>query len=417
MIPSVIVPITHKEILNAIKTDLLNDKNNILEFEQRFSEYIGCDHAIATHSGTAALYVLLKAYGLENGDEVIVPAYTCETLARLIIDMEYKIKFVDVDKETYNMSVEDLCNKINKNTKAIVAAHMFGNPCEIKDIMEIAEDYNAIVIEDAAQSIGAEYYGKKVGNLGDSGFFSLGEGKPITTINGGLIVTNDKQIANRSIKFMANFKDFGMGRKFLVFMKLIAYYVLKNPYFYDLIYKMIQSRRFERRDKLKKCANLDGFKLKYTDMQASVGMIQFSNLDSFNDARIKNAEFLINHLKKVDGVHLPKIAKHSKPIFLRLPIWIENIKEGERVNLINRLQKSGIDAPVAYPNSLPKFFFNSNGYPNTEELVKKTITLPTHPLVKEIDLKKIVEIIGGALNETPHKYRTPLSCSFIQKYD
>jgi len=416
MIPSVIVPITHKEILNAIKTDLLNNKNQILEFEQKFSEYIECEHVIATSSGTAALYVLLKAYELKKGDKVIMPAYTCEGVARLILDMGYDIKFVDVDKETYNISIDDLCNQISKDTKAILAIHMFGNPCEIKDIMEIAEDYNTVILEDAAQAMGAEYHGKKIGTIGDSGFFSMGVGKPITTMTGGVIVTNDKEIANRSINIISNFSEVKRHNiKFLV--KLMAYTAFNKPYFYNLAYKLMLSRRVEKRKKFRTCMDLCNFEFKYTNMQAVIGILQLSNLDRFNEVRTRNAKFLINHLKNIDGIHLPKITKHSKPIFLRLPIWIENITSKQRDDLIYKLQKSGIDAPVAYPNSLPQFFLSSSGYPNTEELVKKTITLPTHPLVKESDLKKIVNVIGGALNENSHKYRTSCSGSFIQKYN
>ena len=180
MIPSVIVPITHEEILNALKGLLHNNNSKIKEFEEEFSSYIGCDHSIATYRGITALYALLKSYGLKRGDEVIMPAYTCETVARLLIDMGLKINFVDVDKETYNISIEDLQSKASRKTRAIIAIHMFGNPCEMKEIMEIAEDCDAVVIEDAAQSIGAEYRGKKIGSIGDAGFFSLGEGKPLT---------------------------------------------------------------------------------------------------------------------------------------------------------------------------------------------------------------------------------------------
>jgi dTDP-4-amino-4,6-dideoxygalactose transaminase len=388
MIPSVIVPVTSKEILNAV--NFLNTNDKIEGFEHKFSEYIGCEHAIATYSGTAALYVLLKVYGLKKGDEVIVPAYTCESVPRLIIDMGYTINFVDVDKETYNISIEGLKSKISRNTKAILAIHMFGNPCEMKEVMEIAADYNAVVIEDAAQSICAEYDGKKIGTIGDAGFFSLGEGKPLTTINGGFIVTNDDGIAEESRKIIDDFDGFGIRKKFAVVMKLLTYYMLKNPRSYDLIYKMIENRRYERRDKLKMSMGLNHFKFKYTDMQASVGMVQLSNLERFNDTRKRNALILMKYLKGMNGIHLPQIGRYSKPIFLRLPIWVEDITEKQREDLIDKLRESGIDAPVAYPNSLPKFFLNSDGYPNAEELVSKTITLPTHPCVKEGDLERML---------------------------
>ena len=142
-----------------------------------------------------------------------------------------------------------------------------------------------------------------------------------------------------------------------------------------------------------KICTLNNFKFKWTDMQASVGLIQLSNLERFNDARMRNAAFLMENLKHVEGIHLPKVAKHSKPIFLRLPVWFEHITEGQRDKLIEKLRKAGIDAPVAYPNSLPKFFLNLDGYPNTEELVKKTITLPVHPYVRSKDLYRMIRVI------------------------
>jgi dTDP-4-amino-4,6-dideoxygalactose transaminase len=154
---------------------------------------------------------------------------------------------------------------------------------------------------------------------------------------------------------------------------------------------MIESRRNNRRDKLKLANNLK-FKFRYTDLQASIGLIQLSNLEKFNNVRIKNAKFLMDHLS-IEGVHIPKISKQSKPIFLRFPLWFENITKEKRDNLIRELRESGIDAPVAYPNSLPKFFLSLDGFPNTEEVIIKTITLPVHPYVKENDLEKAVSII------------------------
>ena len=391
MIPSVIVPITHEELLNALKDLLHNNNSKIKEFEEELSSYIGCDHSIATYRGITALYVLLKSYGLKRGDEVIMPAYTCETVARLLIDMGFKMNFVDVDKGTYNISIEDLQSNASRKTKAIIAIHMFGNPCEMKGIMEIAEGCDAVVIEDAAQSIGAEYRGKKIGSIGDAGFFSLGEGKPLTTINGGVIVTNDKGTAEKCRRIIEHFNACGLHEKSIVLLKLMTYYILKNPHHYDLIYKLIQHRRVERRNKLRICTlNKNNFKFRWTDMQASVGLIQLLNLERFNDARMRNAAFLMENLKYVEGIHLPKVAKHSKPIFLRLPVWFEHITARQRDELIEKLRKAGIDAPVAYPNPLPAFFLGVNGFPNTEELVKKTITLPTHPFVRESDLERTV---------------------------
>jgi len=124
----------------------------------------------------------------------------CPTVSDLLIDSGYKLNFVDVEKDTYNMCPGELNEKISRKTKAVIAAHMFGNPCKMKDINEIAHKYGSIVIEDSAQTIGAEYGGRLVGTLGDAGFFSLGRGKPISTMGGGIIAIKDKEIYNKSKK-------------------------------------------------------------------------------------------------------------------------------------------------------------------------------------------------------------------------
>ncbi len=393
MIPSLALPITYKDILHNFRNSLY-DRHTISEFEDVFSRYIGCEYALAVGSGTAALYVLLSAHGLEKNDEIIMPAYTCETLGRLLIDMGFAVKFVDVDKNTYNLSTEDLQNKISKNTKAVLAVHMFGNPCDMNGILEISHDKNAIVIEDAAQAMGAAYGDKKAGTFGDSGFFSLGVGKPITTLGGGVITTDDPDITDKSRKMIETFKEMNNSFKLRILFKLAALPLIQNRFIYNVIYKTIEYRRVNRRDHLKKCLYQNNMKIKYTDMQACLGISQLSNVETFNNYRIKNAEFLMKNLAHIPNLRTPKLPGKCKSIYLRLPIWIENITFDQREKLIKMLQCAGIDASVAYPNSLPQFFgYNMEKFANTEELVNKTITLPTHPVVRKDDLLRIISTI------------------------
>lgn len=393
MIPSLANPIKYTDILNSIQTKLYN-RNIVSEFENEFLRYAECKYAIATSSGTTALYILLNAYGLKNNDEIIMPAYTCETLGRLLINMGFAVKFVDVDKNTYNISTEDLQNKISKKTKAVLAVHMFGNPCEMDSVLDICHDKGAVVIEDAAQAMGAKYENKKVGTIGDSGFFSLGAGKPITSMGGGILVTDDIDIANKSMVIIKTFKETNNFHKLKILLRLLAYYFIQNRYIYNYVYKIIEFRRTKRRDCLKKCLYQNDIGLKYTDMQASLGIAQLSHLELFNNTRIKNAEFLIKNLADIPSLKTPIPPKKCISIYLRLPIWIENITFLQREDLIKKLQCAGIDASVAYPNSLPEFFgYDMSSYPNTEELIRKTITLPTHPLVRENDLIKIISTV------------------------
>jgi len=385
ILQSLIVPITLREILSAC--NIFNSKT--VEFEKLFSEFVDCEHVVLTSSGTSALYVLLKAYSLRKGDEVAVPAYVCEKVVRLILDMGYSVKFVDVEKDTYNLSVEDLNDKIDRNTKAVIAVHMFGNPCRMKEILEISRDRNAAVIEDSAQCICAEYHNRKVGSLGDSAFFSFGEGKPITTITGGAITTNDERLANTARSIV---NKFGKNNIYRILSKLILYYLIGNRWLYGIVYGRVRSRRMERWKELRKPINLKTLEKKFEEVQASIGVVQLRKLKSFNEARYNNSMFLIEQLKEFESIRTPKILPNCKPIFLRLPIYVEN--EDLKRWLLESLIRSGIDASPAYPNYLPDFFQIDGNCPNARDLVRGTITLPVHPYVNRRDIVKIVDTIG-----------------------
>ena len=386
MIPPVMVPITTDEILNAFKTYITNNRSKISEFEQNISEYIGCEHGILTYSGRTALYVLLKAYELKKNDEIIMPAYMCETVSQLLIDMGFRLNFVDMENDTYNISIDDLTEKVNKNTKAIIAVHMFGNPCDIKSVMEIANDHNLIVIEDAAQAMGAEYNGRKVGAISDSGFFSFGRGKPITAMGGGAIVTNNDKIAKKAREICNSFKKQKKRERISIFFKLLGYSSIRNRIFYHLIHKHV------RKDTLRKDINITNLGFDFMNTQASIGLIQLSKLDEFNRSRMENARFLIEHLKVLDGVNLPIVLPNAKPIYLRFPIRMD--AESKRDKLMSNLKKSGIESSVVYPVPLPHVHgINTTNYVNTQEVVRKMLALPTHPLVQKEDLETMVEAV------------------------
>ena len=386
MIPPVLVPISSKEIMVALKTIIAEDGNEALDFEQKISEYIGCKHSILTYSGRTALYVLLKAYGLDKGDEIIMPAYMCETVSQLLLDIGLKPNYVDIEPDTYNLSINDLNKKVNEKTKAIVAVHLFGIPCDMHSIRKIATKHNLIVIEDAAQAMGAEYYDKRVGTIGDAGFFSFGPGKPITTIGGGTIVTNDDTVAEKSRAIIREFKEQRMLEKSLTFLKLFGYTSIKNRMIYNLIHKRI------RNEKSRINININDLQLKFTNIQASMGLIQLSKLDGFNKSRNENAEYLRENLNAIEGIDLPKIPEQTKPTYWRLPVKLST--EVERDELLYNLEKSGIESSVVFPITLPRLYsLKEDEFACAEEAVKKTVALPTHPLVRKQDLRKIVDVI------------------------
>ncbi len=386
MIPPVIVPITFKDIKEIIKNKSIGLKDNILKFEDEISFYNNCENSILTYSGRTALYILLKAYGLNKGDEVMMPAFMCETVSQVFYDMGLKLNFIDVNPNTYNMDIDDLNKKINKNTKAILAVHLFGIPCNIDSIMEIAEDNNSLVIEDAAQAMGAEYKDKKVGTIADAGFFSFGRGKPMTAMGGGAIVTHDNIIAGKCRTIIESFKQ----KSFDLFtaIQLVGYSSLRNRGIYHVVHKKVRS------EKLRVNINLDNLKYKITDFQAIIGMNQLQKLDIFNLKRRNNAEFLMREFRKNNEIRIPKVINHSKPIFLRFPIQIGD--QIMRNHIMYLLENKGIETSIVYPTPLPNIYGHSqDGYYGTDNVVKKIIALPTHPNIQEKDLKIIVKEIGS----------------------
>jgi len=193
-----------KYLAKAIDTNFVSVVGPFVpEFEEKFARYIGSKGAVAVQSGTTALHIALYELGIRAGGEVIVPALTFIATINPILYVGAKPVIVDVDSETWNIDPEEVKKAITENTKAIIPVHLYGNPCDMDEIMKIAKKYNLYVIEDATESLGATYREKQTGTLGDFGCFSFNGNKLITTGGGGMIVTDDEKRAEH-IKFLVN---------------------------------------------------------------------------------------------------------------------------------------------------------------------------------------------------------------------
>ena len=389
MIPISQAPISFTEVMRTLYADLMNSSSAFQILQQSLSNYLNCKNIILMTSGSTALYSLLRAYNIKTGDEIIIPAYLCENVPRLIEAMGFKIKFVDVEPFTYNMDPKDLSEKITDNTKVVIAVHMFGYPCQIEDIVEIAHDHSALVIEDAAQALGAEYNGEKTGTFGDSGFFSMGVGKPITTINRGAICTNDQKVVKEINKLAAGFKSYGTMHQINILLYMAGYAFANSRIFYTSIYKLV------RRTNSNSCVDVQELMYKYTNLQSILGAYQLSKLDSFNKTRAENANYLMRNLEN-NNIRFPHAPKHAKPIFLRLPICIEDIKREDKNELVDMFKRSGIEISTYMAISLPQLFNRgSNECPVSRRIASETITVPTHPNVTKRDLDLIIELMDN----------------------
>jgi dTDP-4-amino-4,6-dideoxygalactose transaminase len=340
-----------KAVIEVLKSGMLAQGQKVKEFEEKVAEYVGVKYAIATSSGTTALHTALLAAGIKPGDEVITTPFTFIATANSILYCGAKPVFVDVDEKTFNIDPEKIEEKITEKTKTILPVHLYGQPADMEKILKICESHNLLLIEDAAQALGAEFKGKKVGSFGDCAIFSFYPTKNITTGEGGMVVTNNENIAEKCRKI----RNHGEYQR----------------YFVDLV----------------------GYNYRMTEVAAAIGLAQFKKLEKFNNKRIRNAKFLTRHLKDIDEIEVPFVDKRVKHVFHQY-----TIKTSRRDELREFLEKKGIQSVVYYPLPIHKQkIYQDLGYkdslPVAEELSKKVLSLPIHPNLKKEDLKLIVESI------------------------
>jgi dTDP-4-amino-4,6-dideoxygalactose transaminase len=251
MIQNIKVIMNYKEIeaINEVlRSGILAQGPKVREFEEQFAEYIGTEYAVATNSGTSALHTALASLGVGKGDEVITTTFSFTSTASCILMQGAKPVFCDIDKKTFNINPDEIEKRINNRTKAIIVVHLYGQPCDMKRVMEICEDCNLTLIEDACQAHGAEYEGKKVGSFG-VGCFSFYATKNMTTGEGGMITTNDDNVA----KISRMIRDHGQEERYLHAML--------------------------------------GYNYRMTDIAAAIGLAQLKKVERFNEQRIKNATY------------------------------------------------------------------------------------------------------------------------------
>lgn len=340
-----------KAVMEVLDSGILAQGPRVKAFEEGFAQMCGVNHAIATSSGTTALHVALLAHGIKSGDEVITSAFTFIASANSVLYTGAKPVFVDIDPHTFNLDVHQMESAITPRTKAILPVHLYGLACDMDPIMELAEKHDLAVIEDACQSHGATYKGKKVGSFG-TGTFSLYPTKNMTSGEGGMITTNDAVIDEKC--------------------RVIRQHGMRKRYYHDEL----------------------GFNFRMTDVHAAIGLAQLHKLEKFNSQRQANAQFLSENLK---GVITPCIPEGQTHVFHQYTVRVPN---GKRDALRTHLQECGVSSEVYYPVPIHQqtFYVNELGYsdrlPETERAATEVLSLPVHTGLSASDLETIVSAVN-----------------------
>jgi perosamine synthetase len=334
------------------------------EFEGKIADYIGAKYAVAFSSGTTALHSALVAQGIKEGDEVIVPSFSFISTANAALFERAVPVFADIERKTFGLDPEDVKEKITDKTKAIITVHYGGNPCLIRELKEVADDYHLALIEDAAESFGAAVGSKKVGTFGDSAMLSFCQNKVITTGDGGAIVTDSSDTCEK--------------------LKLLRSHGRLEPSDY------FSSSEIADYVSL-------GYNYRMSDITAALGIAQLGKADRIIDMRRRNVVVFNEALLKVEQVVTPQNLDNYYPVYQLYTIMVKSGRE-TRDRLLKYLVDNGISTKVYFdPIHLTHFYKQVLGYktklPVTEDVAGRVLTLPMYPTLTVEEIKYMAEKI------------------------
>lgn len=339
-------------VMEVLESGMLAQGPRTAEFEKQFVAVCQTKHAIATSSGTTALHVALLAHGIGAGDEVITTPFTFIASINSIVYTGATPVFVDIEADTFNMDASLIEAAVTPQTKAIMPVHLYGHPCDMDTICQIAERHNLIIIEDAAQAIGASYKGQPTGSFG-TGCFSLYATKNVMSAEGGMITTNDDELARRC--------------------RMIRNHGMERRYYHDAL----------------------GYNFRMTDLHAAIGLAQLQRLSDFTARRRSNAEYLNRH---ITSVTTPMVKQGCEHAWHQYTIRVNGGRSRDAA--IKQLSEAGIGTGIFYPvpankqAHLAEMGLGDIHLPIAEQLAQEVISLPVHPQLSQADLEKIVHEVN-----------------------
>lgn len=344
-----------RNALEVLNSGMLAQGPRVAEFERAFANYIGVKHAIATSNGTTALHTALLAQGIGAGDEVITTPFTFIASVNAILYSGATPRLLDID-DSFNLDVTRIEAVMTPRTRAIMPVHLFGQPCDMDAVLELAKRHNLIIIEDACQAHGAEFSAKRVGSFG-TGCFSFYATKNMTTGEGGMITTNDDDVALRA--------------------RMLINHGMRVRYQHETL----------------------GYNFRLTEIAAAIGIEQLKQLGRLNARRIETAAFYDERLAAVPGLSLPRVSAHRTHVYHQYTLRVLPSFPLNRNQLQSELTARGIGTGIYYPTpahrqaSVTGLEWASETFPRADEFASQVLSIPVHPLVRDSEREFIAETL------------------------
>jgi len=378
-----------RALLNLIKSkDILEDFRNAIceKFNVKYCFFWG--------TGRTGMAFLLKSlYELDNKkrNEIIIPSYTCYSVPASIEYAGLKVRICDIDLQTMDFDYSKIMNQNFENVLAIISANLYGIPNNLEKLENLAKKHNIFFIDDAAQAMGAKFNKRYAGTFGDAGLFSLDKGKNITTLNGGIIVTNSTKIAKKLNEYQNHLQQNNLIQQIILILKIVIYSIFIKPLFYWIPNKLpflkLGQTIYDSEMPL----------ISFDKIQAAIGVELLKKLEIISNKRIINSSKLISMLDNINEITIPKFTSKSSPVYLRFPILVNR---KDKQTIIEKLNSFNFGATGSYPESVYKINETqkhiNHDYSNGEsgnKLAQEVITLPTHEYVKEKDLMSMQSIL------------------------
>jgi len=359
-------PVFDEEMRNAALDALQNERfvmgESVFKFEEEFAKYCGAKYAVSTGSGTAALQLSLIAVGVTRGDDVVTTPFSFVATANAALHVGAVPVFADVDAETCNIDVELAKEKLTSRTRAVIPVHLYGFPADMKSTLDVFGNRGCAVVEDACQAHGAEYYGGKVGALGDVGCFSFYPSKNMTVCgDGGIVVTNNEDVACK----VAKLRDCGRA----------------SHYEHDLI----------------------GFTARLNTVNAAIGRVQLRRLDRWNEERRACARLYDKLLSDLDDLVLPACGSSDVMPVYHLYVIRTSQRDKLKVWLEEREVQCGVHYPLPIhlqPAYRELFGFRGGEFPKSELLSKTVLSLPMYPELRKDEIEYVSDSIHSFFDQT-----------------